>query len=277
MRRKIFCNFKVLAWFAVFLVSPVLIWFAVSLAIDGFPGVTPSTIISRIPMVQDSSDNSDFLVLTNFRDSTASATVSLYDTTGGLTAVTVSVDEHQVSIVDISEVSLVQGIYSLEVDAPESIHSMVITGPSDFHSISLRKLTRGSLSTETRTLSLPMMAHFEWASGDLFLANFDDRSAVVSITVYDLTGTTVTERELTLGANAILQITAEELIGAGQEGIFSAIISAPGTVLGVYTVTDPDNDKGYYPLGGEPSGEGLSADGPTVRRGKEGVILNKWS
>ncbi len=254
MIRKEFYNLKALIWFVVFLASPVLIWFANSMAVDGFPGVTtPTTSISRLPMVQDSSDNSDLLALTNFGDSSASATIKLYNTAGGLTAVTISIEAKKTQIVDISEISLEHGIYSLEVEAPENVHSMIITGPSDFHSMSMRKCKRGSLSAETSTLYLPIMAHFLWARGDIFLANFDDQSAVVNIIVYDFTGATAAERELTIGANAVLQIAAEELIGEGQEGIFSAIISAPGTVLGVYTITDQDNDKGYYPLSEETS------------------------
>ncbi len=251
MIRKVIYIFPVLIVLAILLSGPA------SMAQDAVGDLTivsprvdatPTTITSRLPMVQDDSNNSELLYLTNFGDSSASATISLYNTAGESTSRETTIEAKQSYLAFISDISNAQGMFSLVVEALDTVHGMILTGPADFHSISIRELWRDSLSTETRTLYLPMLAHYVWASGDIYLTNFAETQADVSIAVYDFNGIRVLERDLSVDAHDLRHIPAEELIGTGQEGIFSVAISAPGTTLGVYTVTDPDNDKGYYPL-----------------------------
>ncbi|MBW2148538.1 MAG: hypothetical protein JRG73_18310 [Deltaproteobacteria bacterium] len=251
MIRKVFCIFPLLILLVVFSTSPA------SMAQDAVGDLTiisprvdatPTTITSRLPMVQDNSNNSEMLYLTNFGDSSASATITLYNATGERTSIDTTIDAKQVYFAFIRDISNTQGMFSLAVEAPDTVYGMIITGPADFHSLSFRDLWRGSLSTETRTMYLPMLAHYVWAAGDIYLANFAETAADVTITVYEFNGTRVLERDMSVNAHALRHIPAEELIGTGQEGIFSVLISAPGTVLGVCTVTDPDNDRGYFPL-----------------------------
>jgi len=189
-------------------------------------------------------------VLSNLGASPASATITLYNAAGTSNSTTPTmIQPKQSYIASFSQIWGGQGMFSLEVDTNPLVEGLIITAPADLHSFSFRELSFAPLSSSVRTINVPLMIELSIAEGDIFLTNFSGSSENATITLYDLyTGSQVQQRQVAINPHSILQNPLPDLIGAGVDGVLTGTVSAPGTIQGVFTLADPDNDKAYYPL-----------------------------